>query len=241
MRWTHPVRGVIPPNEFIPLAEENGLILDLGRWILETACRQTWVWQQETGRSSLTVSVNLSGRQIADPNLVADVARVLAVTELDPHCLTLEITETVLIQDVDATITAFRALKALGIRLAIDDFGTGYSSLSYLRQFPIDILKIDRSFVSSLDGSADSNALVRSIINLSSTLRLDTVAEGIETAEQRQVLRGLGAHRGQGHLFARAMDPESMGEALAGATPTSDRDATNGHSLRRGPERAIHR
>jgi diguanylate cyclase (GGDEF)-like protein/PAS domain S-box-containing protein len=228
MRWTHPVRGVVPPNEFIPLAEENGLILDLGRWILETACRQTWVWQQETGRSSLTVSVNLSGRQIADPNLVADVARVLAVTELDPHCLTLEITETVLIQDVEATVTAFRALKALGIRLAIDDFGTGYSSLSYLRQFPIDILKIDRSFVSSLDGSADSNALVRSIINLSSTLRLDTVAEGIETAEQRQVLRGLGAHRGQGHLFARAMDPESMGEALAGAAPTSH-------------ERAIHR
>jgi diguanylate cyclase (GGDEF)-like protein/PAS domain S-box-containing protein len=239
MRWAHPVRGAVPPNEFIPLAEENGLILDLGRWILESACRQTRAWQQEAGRSALTVSVNLSGRQIADPNLVADVARVLALTELDPHCLTLEITETVLIQDVDATVTAFRALKALGIRLAIDDFGTGYSSLSYLRQFPIDILKIDRSFVASLDGSADSNALVRSIINLSSTLRLDTVAEGIETAEQRQVLRGLGAHRGQGHLFARAMDPASMAAALAAAPPA--RDATNGHTPRRGPERAIHR
>ena len=239
MRWTHPVRGAVPPTEFIPLAEENGLILDLGRWILETACRQTRAWQQEAGRSNLTVSVNLSGRQIADPNLVADVARVLEATELDPHCLTLEITETVLIQDVDATVTAFRALKALGIRLAIDDFGTGYSSLSYLRQFPIDILKIDRSFVASLDGSADSNALVRSIINLSSTLRLDTVAEGIETAEQRQALRGLGAHRGQGHLFARAMDPASMAEALADTAPA--RDATNGHTPRRGPERAVHR
>jgi diguanylate cyclase (GGDEF)-like protein/PAS domain S-box-containing protein len=253
MRWTHPVRGAVPPNEFIPLAEENGLILDLSRWILEMACRQTRTWQQESGRSDLSVSVNLSGRQIADANLVADVAQVLATSGLDPHCLTLEITETVLIQDVEATISAFRALKALGIRLAIDDFGTGYSSLSYLRQFPIDILKIDRSFVASLDGSADSNALVRSIINLSSTLRLDTVAEGIETAEQRQALRGLGAHHGQGHLFARAMDPARMGEALAGAPPDGsdglaatpepapDRQDANGHSPRRGPERAIHR
>ena len=251
MRWTHPVRGNVPPTEFIPLAEENGLILDLGRWILETACRQTRTWQDESGRSDLTVSVNLSGRQISDTNLVADVARVLASSGLDPHCLTLEITETVLIHDVEATISAFRALKALGIRLAIDDFGTGYSSLSYLRQFPIDILKIDRSFVASLDGSADSNALVRSIINLSSTLRLDTVAEGIETAEQRQVLRGLGAQRGQGYLFARAMDPARMAEALT-ETPANetdppaplqkpDRQATNGRSPRRGPERAIHR
>jgi EAL domain-containing protein (putative c-di-GMP-specific phosphodiesterase class I) len=252
MRWTHPVRGVVPPSEFIPLAEENGLILDLGRWILETACRHTRTWQQESGWSDLTVSVNLSGRQITDPNLVSDVARVLATSGLDPHCLTLEITETVLIQDVEATIAAFRALKALGIRLAIDDFGTGYSSLSYLRQFPIDILKIDRSFVASLDGSADSNALVRSIINLSSTLRLDTVAEGIETNQQRQALRGLGAHRGQGHLFAHAMDPARMGETLAGAaphgsdalaatpTPAPDRQNTNGRTPRRGPERATH-
>jgi EAL domain-containing protein (putative c-di-GMP-specific phosphodiesterase class I) len=256
MRWTHPVRGVVQPNDFIPLAEENGLILELGRWILEMACRQTRVWQQESDRSDLTVSVNLSGRQIADQNLVADVARVLAESGLDPHCLTLEITETVLIQDVETTISAFRSLKALGIRLAIDDFGTGYSSLSYLRQFPIDILKIDRSFVASLDGSADSNALVRSIINLSSTLRLDTVAEGIETAEQRQALRGLGAQHGQGYLFARALDPARMGEVLAGATvdgsdgfaataPSDGRhtngERTNGRAPRRGPESAIHR
>jgi diguanylate cyclase (GGDEF)-like protein/PAS domain S-box-containing protein len=209
MRWEHPERGSIPPAEFIPLAEESGAILELGRWILEDACRQTKAWQDETG-SGLTVSVNVSGRQVADPDFVADVAHVLSVSGLDPHSLTLEITESVLVHDVDATVTAFQSLKALGIRLAIDDFGTGYSSLSYLRQFPLDILKVDRSFVASLDGSKDSMALVRSILNLSSTLRLDTVAEGIETSVQREALQGLGAHRGQGYLFARPMGPDDL-------------------------------
>ena len=214
MRWEHPERGAIQPIEFIPLAEENGLILDLGRWILETACRQTRAWQTETGQAGLSIAINLSGRQIADPNLVSDVRRALSASELDPRTLTLEITESVLIHDVEATVTAFRALKALGIRLAIDDFGTGYSSLSYLRQFPIDTLKIDRSFVNSLDESADSQALVRSILNLSSTLRLEAVAEGIETTEQHQVLRLLGAQRGQGYLFARPMRPDALGDLL---------------------------
>jgi diguanylate cyclase (GGDEF)-like protein len=209
MRWDHPQRGAVPPIEFIPLAEENGLILGLGRWILESACRQTKAWQAEMG-TDLTVSVNVSGRQMADADFVADVGRALAVTGLDPRCLTLEITESVLIQDVAATVAAFQALKVLGIRLAIDDFGTGYSSLSYLRQFPIDILKVDRSFVAGLDGSSDSAALVRSILNLSSTLRLDTVAEGIETSVQRRALQGLGAQRGQGYLFARPMRPEDL-------------------------------
>jgi diguanylate cyclase (GGDEF)-like protein/PAS domain S-box-containing protein len=215
MRWDHPVRGAVPPTEFIQLAEENGLILELGRWILETACHQTRAWQDETGRP-LTVSVNISGRQVADPAFVGDVGRALSMSGLDPRSLTLEITESVLIRDVEATVTAFRALKELGIRLAIDDFGTGYSSLSYLRQFPIDILKVDRSFVASLDGSKQSMALVRSILNLSTTLRLDTVAEGIETSVQRLALRGLGAQRGQGFLFARPMAPEGLHDILMG-------------------------
>ncbi|MGZ9160335.1 MAG: putative bifunctional diguanylate cyclase/phosphodiesterase [Candidatus Limnocylindrales bacterium] len=215
IRWDHPRRGPIPPLDFIPLAEESGQILDLGRWVLESACRQTRAWQTATANQDLTISVNLSGRQVADPNLVADVDHILSMTGLDPERLTLEITESVLIHDIDSTITAFRALKALGIRLAIDDFGTGYSSLSYLRQFPIDILKIDRSFVASLDGSDDSIGLVRSILDLSATLRLDTVAEGIETAEQRVALRGLGAQRGQGHLFARPMRSDALGDLLA--------------------------
>jgi EAL domain-containing protein (putative c-di-GMP-specific phosphodiesterase class I) len=214
MRWSHPERGQIPPTEFIPLAEESGLILDLGRWILETACRQARTWQEETGRTELTISVNVSGRQMADQDLVDDVRRILTLSGLDPRCLTLEITESVLVLDVDQTVATLRALKAIGVRIAIDDFGTGYSSLSYLRQFPVDILKVDRSFVASLDGGTDSMALVRSIVSLSSTLRLDTVAEGIETSEQRQVLRGLGAQHGQGYLFARPMDPGELGDLL---------------------------
>ena len=220
MRWKHPKRGDIPPNEFIPMAEETGLILDLGRWILETACRQTRTWQQATGRANLSINVNLSGRQMADPGLVADVGRVLSASGLEPHNLTLEITESVLVKDVEATVSAFTSLKALGVRLAIDDFGTGYSSLSYLRRFPIDVLKIDRSFVMGLDGSNDSTALIRSILNLSATLRLETVAEGIETSDQRQALLDLGAKSGQGYLFARPMRPDALGDLLAEGVTT---------------------
>ena len=216
MRWDHPVHGPIPPVDFIALAEESGLILELGRWILTTACEQTRAWQAASGSASLTVSVNLSGRQILDRDLVADVRRILAETGLPPGDLTLEMTESVLVQDVEATVSTLQALKALGVRLAIDDFGTGYSSLSYLRQFPIDILKIDRSFVASLDGGKDSTALVRSILDLSSTLRLDTVAEGIEESEQRDILHSLGARHGQGYLFARPMGPDDLDDLLAG-------------------------
>jgi diguanylate cyclase (GGDEF)-like protein len=246
MRWQHPERGNIPPADFIPLAEESAAILDLGRWILETACRQTRAWQEETGRTGFTVSVNVSGRQMADPNLVDDVAHILSVSGLDPQSLILEITESVLVLNVEETVATFRALKGLGVLLAIDDFGTGYSSLSYLRQFPVDILKVDRSFVASLDGGTDSIALVRSIVSLSSTLRLDTVAEGIETSEQRQVLRGLGAQHGQGYLFARPMGPAELGDVLAhgaasgssaspGPSP-SDQKRPGGRSGRRGTE-----
>ena len=152
------------------------------------------------------------------------MARVLATSGLARHHLTLEITESVLVQDVEATVAAFAALKALGVRLAIDDFGTGYSSLSYLRQFPIDILKIDRSFVAGLDGTEDASALVRSILGLSATLRLETVAEGIETSEQREALHSLGADRGQGYLFARPLPVEAMAELLC--TRAIDRHAS---------------
>jgi diguanylate cyclase (GGDEF)-like protein/PAS domain S-box-containing protein len=241
MRWHHPEKGPIPPAEFIPLAEENGLIVELGRWILETACRQTRVWQEQTGRSNLSISVNLSGRQIADPDLVSHVAGALASSGLDPACLTLEITETTLVRDVEATVAAFRALKSLGTRLAIDDFGTGYSSLSYLRQFPIDTLKIDRSFVAALDDGADSGALVRSILDLSETLRLDTVAEGIETDEQRRALESLGATRGQGYLFARPMSSADMGGFLVsdgGGVAATFPPAMTGDAPARGTRRS---
>jgi EAL domain-containing protein (putative c-di-GMP-specific phosphodiesterase class I) len=235
MRWDHPERGAVPPIEFIPLAEESGSILELGRWILESACSQTRAWQEETG-AAMTISVNVSGRQVAEADFVAHVSRALSLSGLDPQYLTLEITESVLVHDVEATVAAFRALKTLGIRLAIDDFGTGYSSLSYLRQFPIDTLKVDRSFVAGLDGSKDSVALVRSILNLSSTLSLDTVAEGIETSVQHQALRDLGAHRGQGYLFARPMRPDDLRDLLTrGATqaPTTRQDSPQPADSRR--------
>ena len=230
MRWDHPKQGSVAPMEFIPLAEENGLILDLGRWILETACHQTRAWQASTGRAGLSISVNLSGRQILDPGLVTDVQRILSESALPPRDLILEMTESVLVQDVEATVATLKGLKALGVRLAIDDFGTGYSSLSYLRQFPIDILKIDRSFIASLDGSHDSAGLVRSILDLSSTLRLETVAEGIEESEQRDVLRGLGAQQGQGYLFARPMGPDDFGDVLAGRSTADPSLPTAIHS-----------
>ena len=244
MRWSHPKRGDIPPNEFIPMAEENGQILDLGRWILETACRQTRAWQDAIGQANLSINVNVSGRQVADPDLAADVRRALAESGLDPHNLTLEITEGVLVQDVEVTVTAFTALKELGVRLAIDDFGTGYSSLSYLRQFPIDVLKIDRSFVMGLDGTNDSTGLIRSILNLSATLRLETIAEGIETSDQRQALLDLGAKSGQGYLFARPMRADALGKLLGqGVTtdptpkprqrPRSDSQRPTGRASRR--------
>ncbi len=252
MRWNHPAHGEVAPMDFIPLAEESDLILDIGRWILETACRQTREWQETAGREDLTISVNLSGRQILDPHLAADVARALAESGLPPRDLTLEMTESVLVQDVAATVDTLRALKALGVRLAIDDFGTGYSSLSYLRQFPIDILKIDRSFISSLDGSTDSLALVRSILNLSSTLRLETVAEGIEELGQREVLRGLGAQQGQGicsparwarrpgRAARRPRDPGPSESASLSPPAAPTRPSTSADRQAR-PKRAIHR
>jgi diguanylate cyclase (GGDEF)-like protein/PAS domain S-box-containing protein len=234
MRWTHPRRGPVPPSEFIPLAEDSGEILVLGRWILEDACRETRAWQRATGRDDLTLSVNLSGLQIADPDIVNDVDRILKTTGLDARCLTLEMTESVLIQDSEATLTTLRALRTLGVRLAIDDFGTGYSSLSYLRQFPIDVLKIDRSFVANLDGNPDAAALVRSILEMSATLRFDTVAEGIETTEQRDALRDLGAGHGQGYLFARPVAAAELHELLGGG-PAVDVPLASTAAAHRGP------
>ncbi|HUG29096.1 MAG TPA: EAL domain-containing protein [Candidatus Limnocylindria bacterium] len=238
IRWDHPRRGAIPPLEFISLAEDNGLILEIGRWVLDAACRQARAWQQESGRQDLAISVNLSGRQVVDPGFADDVAAALARSGLDPSALTLEITESVLVVDVETTVAAFRRLRSLGVRLAIDDFGTGYSSLSYLRQFPIDVLKIDRSFVAGLDAGGDSVGLVRSILNLCSTLRLEAVAEGIETPEQRAVLRGLGAQFGQGHLFGRAMPADRLRYALTTVvTDPSDANATAQPSPRRRADR----
>jgi diguanylate cyclase (GGDEF)-like protein/PAS domain S-box-containing protein len=213
LRWNHPRRGVVGPMEFIPVAEETGLIVPLGRWVLEQAARQATAWDASSGH--LTVSVNVSARQIQEPAFVQEVAAILATTGLLPGRLTLELTESVLMQDVDATATTLNALKALGVRLAIDDFGTGYSSLSYLGRFPIDELKIDRSFVAAMNTGPDESALVRSIVKLGETLHLETVAEGIEQADQLAELRALGAGLGQGFLFAKPLSPEDLSLFLA--------------------------
>jgi len=214
LRWNHPRRGVVAPMEFIPVAEETGLIVPLGRWVLEQAAWQAKAWKDAL-LGHLTVSVNVSARQIQEPTFVQEVAAILATTGLRPARLTLELTESVLMQDVEATATTLTALKALGIRLAIDDFGTGYSSLSYLGRFPIDELKIDRSFVAAMNTGPDESALVRSIVKLGETLHLETVAEGIEQADQLAELQALGAGLGQGYLFAKPLSPADLSLFLA--------------------------
>jgi len=215
LRWRHPERGVVGPLTFIPVAEETGLIIELGRWVLLEACRQAVAWDLAAPGRPITMNVNVSGRQVAETGFVAEVAQILAVTNLDPTRLVLEFTEGVLIQDTEATMATLRELKTLGVRLAIDDFGTGYSSLSYVRQFPIDILKIDRSFVASMSEGRDETALLESILHLSETLHLETVAEGIEDASQLSELQTLGADLGQGFLFAEPLASSEIAALLA--------------------------
>lgn len=216
LRWRHPTRGEIGPVEFVPLAEESGLIVELGRWVLNDACQATQAWSERIGRP-LEVSINLSARQVEDEQLVSDVAAALAASRLPPVSLTIEITESILIRDVDAVLSRLTELKSLGINLAIDDFGTGYSSLSYLRLLPVDVLKIDRSFISGIESGAAENALVRSIVSLAQLLDLRTVAEGIEDPGQLDALRTMGVDYGQGYLFSRPMPPAGVAELLSKA------------------------
>jgi EAL domain-containing protein (putative c-di-GMP-specific phosphodiesterase class I) len=216
VRWDHPVKGLLPPPAFISLAEEQGLIGPIGNWVLLQACLQARRWQDQfPDAPPLSVHVNLSGRQLEEQRLVGEVAQALETSRLSPRQLTLEITESVLVSDVEAMSTRLRELKGLGVLLAIDDFGTGYSSLSYLRRFPIDMLKIDKAFVDGIGKGREDTALAHAIVKLSHTLQLHTVAEGIEQAEQAAHLASLGCQDGQGFLFARPLNPEAMTELLA--------------------------
>ena len=213
VRWNHPARGVIAPINFIPVAEETGLIIPMGRWILETACREAVELQKRFPRSEpLTMSVNLSVRQLQSETLVDDVRNALETSGLPAAGLVLEITESLMLTDTDFAMQQLHELKALGIRLAMDDFGTGYSSLSYLSRFPVDILKMDRSFVG---GSEDNEALTSAIIALGASLSLDVVAEGIELPEQATSLEELGCELGQGYLFAKPMDSDALASFLS--------------------------
>jgi diguanylate cyclase (GGDEF)-like protein/PAS domain S-box-containing protein len=210
VRWEHPVRGLLGPSAFIPLAEETGLIVPIGEWVLREACTEAARWAGLSAEP-LTLSVNLSARQLAQHDLVATVRRAMAETGTDPSRLCLEITESAVMESGAATTAQLRALKSLGVRLAIDDFGTGFSSLAHLRRFPVDVLKIDGTFVHGLGREPQDASIAAAVISLAHALGLATVAEGVETEEQLAVLKQLGCDRGQGHLFAR---PQPAAEAL---------------------------
>jgi diguanylate cyclase (GGDEF)-like protein len=216
VRWSHPARGQVSPAEFIPLAEETGLILPIGRWVLHEACRQAVRWGHAfPADPPRTVSVNLSALQLRQAGLVGEVADVLEVSGLDPRCLVLEITESLLVQDTEATVAKLHELKGLGVRLAIDDFGTGYSSLSYLRRLPVDILKVDKSFVDGIHEGPEAAAVARAIIRLGRTLNLRTVAEGIEEPGQLDELRRMRCDLGQGYLFAKPLSSAELEQRLS--------------------------
>jgi len=212
IRWEHPERGLIPPMEFVPLAEETGLIVPLGVWALEQACRQAKCWYDAAPDTPmLSMSVNLSPRQLAEPALPNEVARVLHDTGIHPSALWLEITESTLMRDAESALSALGALRALGLHLAVDDFGSGYSSLAYLQRLPVEALKVDRSFTEGVGIRKDSTAIVHAVVSLARALELSTVAEGIETREQFQLLRGMGCEVGQGFLFGPARPADAFG------------------------------
>ena len=218
LRWEHPTRGLVPPLAFIPLAEETGLILPIGRWVLDTACHTVREWQRRfPAASRLAVSVNLSARQFAESGLIGDVATILDHTGLHPSLLELEITESVVMDQSEASVERLRGLRALGVKLVLDDFGTGYSSLSYLRRLPLDTIKVDRSFVMGLGSDPADLPIIQAVVSLAHGLGIDVVAEGIETFEQLASLRELDCDRGQGYWFSRPL-PELAVEALLAGT-----------------------
>ncbi|MBC7550467.1 MAG: EAL domain-containing protein [Cellulomonas sp.] len=226
VRWAHPTEGLIPPTEFVALTEETGLIVELGRWVLEQACAQLRLWA-DAGHTALRMSINVSARQLHEDGFVEDVRRALRRHHVQPGRLVLELTESIFALDAAAISEQLRALRNLGVKIAMDDFGTGYSSLSYLQKFQMDILKIDRSFVDALgDGDPTSGALVSAIIALAHALRLEVIAEGIERADQRDALWSMGCGLGQGFWYSRPVEPARMTALLTGtllASPTPGR------------------
>ena len=219
VRWRHPTRGILGPDEFIPLAQETGAILALGRWVLLASCREAAAWRLERSIDRLVLSVNLSAAQLQQVDFVADLEGILAATGFPARDLVLELTETAMFQDTQTTIARLEALRALGIRIAIDDFGTGYSSLGYLRRFQVDILKIAREFIGTADGGSEDWAFARAMVALGQTLDLRVIAEGIEQPGQLDQLRDLGCEFGQGYLFARPGDGPSIAAAFLPPPP----------------------
>jgi EAL domain-containing protein (putative c-di-GMP-specific phosphodiesterase class I) len=208
LRWRHPVRGIVGPDEFIPLAEESGLIVPIGRWVLEQACSRAAAWAR-AGRA-IGVSVNVSALQLGRPDFFEDVRRTLADSGLDPSSLLLEVTETTVMRDIAAAAEDLQQVKDLGVRIAIDDFGTGYASLSHLQRMPVDVLKVDRSFVAALDQDEQNASLLSAIVGLGRSLSMKVLAEGIETDEQLQAVTEIGCEMGQGYHLGRPNPPEAI-------------------------------
>lgn len=221
IRWRHPVHGLVGPDEFVHVAEETGLIIPIGKWIIEESCRQIAEWQRRF-RKKLSISVNLSAKQLMHPNLVAQVKEILSESSLEPEQLKLEVTESTVMEHSDRSLKVLCDLDQLGVRLSTDDFGTGYSSLSYLQRFPFERLKIDRSFINIMDTDEKSGAIVKTILMLGENLKIDVVAEGIETVAQLEKLRSLGCLTGQGYLFSRPIDRETAEDFLAGGANVFD-------------------
>lgn len=216
LRWQHPEKGIIPPLAFIPLAEETGLICQIGQWVFKECCNQLVKWQEAEGSDrKLVMNINVSGRQLQEEGFIDDIRKALEDSPVDAHQLKLEITESAMLRDLTAASDIFDQLRSLGIRVAIDDFGTGYSSISYLRQLPVDTLKIDRSFVISLGDDERADGVVQAMITMARTLGLDVTCEGIETPNQLAALRKMGCDSGQGYLFGRALAPSAIAEILA--------------------------
>jgi EAL domain-containing protein (putative c-di-GMP-specific phosphodiesterase class I) len=225
LRWQHPQRGMVPPLDFIPLAEETGLIVPIGKWVLsEAAMRARELQARFPSTPPLHMAVNLSARQLQRPELVHDVAEILMETGLDPRNLVLEITESVMMEDMELSIQRLAELKELGVRLAVDDFGTGYSSLNYIRRFPVDILKVDKSFVDGVNEGGEESALTAAIIELAAILKLRPVAEGIERADQLERLLDLKCDLGQGFYFAKPLPLDAVDELLSARTQLAERE-----------------
>jgi EAL domain-containing protein (putative c-di-GMP-specific phosphodiesterase class I) len=225
IRWNSPTRGVVQPDDFIPLLEETGLITEIGSWVLETACAQAAAWRRDG--YPIGIAVNVSARQLDGEEIVDEVEHALLASGLDPGALTLEITETTLMRDANETARRLTAIKALGVRVAIDDFGTGYSSLAHLRRFPVDALKIDRSFITGLAHSLEGESLIHTLVQLGKALSIETIAEGIEQPNELSLLREEHCDGGQGFLFAKPLDVAATESFLrqtwahTGRTPTS--------------------
>jgi diguanylate cyclase (GGDEF)-like protein len=229
LRWRHPVRGVVQPDDFIPVLEDSGMIVDVGRWVLQEACRQGAHWHARGHR--LDVSVNVSARQLDTDQLIEDVSSALEASGFDARSLIVEITETAIMRNVSTVVSRLVALKATGVRIAIDDFGTGYSSLAYLQQFPVDTLKIDRSFISTMADSPESGALIRTLVQLGKTLGLETLAEGIEESAQYSQLERDQCDSGQGYLYARPLDADALEAFLTARSVSGSASSTDSKVL----------